>query len=92
MDEDVEVILSRVKATMDIEDIKKLNMLPIHYPRYEWNDLFGVGIDGCDYSAGGVQLEQVKEIIEDVLDNVYGYNLDEYIDGVLDNLWRILND
>ena len=89
---DVELILSRVKETMDIEDIRKLNILPIYYPKYDWNELFGVGIEGCDYSAGGYLLEQVKDIIEDVLCDVYGYDMDWYIDEVLDNLWRILND
>lgn len=87
---DVEMILSRVKETMDREDIRKLSILPIHYPRTIWYEEFGIGIEGCDYSACGVQLEQLKEIIEDVLDSDYG--LEEYIDEVLDNLWMIQND
>ena len=91
MDEDIEMILSRVKDSMDIEDIRKLNILPIHYPRYYWNELFGIGIEGCDYSVGGVQLEQVKSIIDDVLYDTE-YDMDWYIDEVLDNLWIILND
>lgn len=90
MDEDVEKILSKVKETMDRDDIRKLGILPIHYPRTIWYEEFGIGIEGCDYSAGGVQLEQLKEIIEDVLDSDYG--LEEYIDEVLDNLWMIQND
>ena len=87
---DVEMILSRVKETMDREDIRKLSILPIHYPRTIWYEEFGIGIEGCDYSACGVQLEQLKEIIEDVLDSDYG--LEKYIDEVLDNLWMIQND
>ena len=90
MEEDIEMILSRVKETMDREDIRKLSILPIHYPRTICYEEFGIGIEGCDYSAGGVQLEQLKEIIEDVLDSDYG--LEEYIDEVLDNLWMIQND
>ena len=90
MEEDVEKILSKVKETMDRDDIRKLGILPIHYPRTIWDEEFGIGIEGCDYSAGGVQLEQLKEIIEDVLDSDYG--LEEYIDEVLDNLWMIQND
>ena len=90
MEEDIEMILSRVKETMDREDIRKLSILPIHYPRTIWYEEFGIGIEGCDYSACGVQLEQLKEIIEDVLDSDYG--LEEYIDEVLDNLWMIQND
>ena len=90
MDEDVEKILSKVKETMDRDDIRKLGILPIHYPRTIWYEEFGIGIEGCDYSAGGVQLEQLKEIIEDVLDSDYG--LEKYIDEVLDNLWMIQND
>ena len=90
MEEDIEMILSRVKETMDREDIRKLSILPIHYPRTIWYEEFGIGIEGCDYSAGGVQLEQLKEIIEDVLDSDYG--VEEYIDEVLDNLWMIQND
>ena len=90
MDEDVEKILSKVKETMDRDDIRKLGILPIHYPRTIWYEEFGIGIEGCDYSACGVQLEQLKEIIEDVLDSDYG--LEEYIDEVVDNLWMIQND
>ena len=90
MDEDVEKILSKVKETMDRDDIRKLGILPIHYPRTIWYEEFGIGIEGCDYSACGVQLEQLKEIIEDVLDSDYG--LEKYIDEVLDNLWMIQND
>ena len=90
MEEDIEMILSRVKETMDREDIRKLSILPIHYPRTICYEEFGIGIEGCDYSACGVQLEQLKEIIEDVLDSDYG--LEEYIDEVLDNLWMIQND
>jgi len=94
MDEDVEKILSKVKETMDRDDIRKLGILPIHYPRTYWDEEFGIGIQGCDYSAGGIQLEQLKEIIEDVLDNndMYEEDMDKYIDEVLDNLWRIQND
>jgi len=94
MDEDVEMILSRVKETMDRDDIRKLGILPIHYPRTYWYEEFGIGIQGCDYSAGGVQLEQLKEIIEDVLDedDMYDEDMDKYIDEVLDNLWMIQND
>ena len=94
MDEDVEMILSKVKETMDRDDIRKLGILPIHYPRTYWYEEFGIGIQGCDYSAGGVQLEQLKEIIEDVLDedDMYDEDMDKYIDEVLDNLWRIQND
>lgn len=94
MDEDVEMILSRVKETMDRDDIRKLGILPIHYPRTYWYEEFGIGIQGCDYSAGGVQLEQLKEIIEDVLDedDMYDDDMDKYIDEVLDNLWMIQND
>ena len=33
MDEDVEKILSKVKETMDRDDIRKLGILPIHYAR-----------------------------------------------------------
>ena len=90
MEEDVEKILSKVKETMDRDDIRKLGILPIHYPRAICYEEFGIGIEGCDYSACGVQLEQLKEIIEDVLDSDYG--LEEYIDEVLDNLWMIQND
>ena len=94
MDEDVEMILSKVKETMDRDDIRKLGILPIHYPRTIWYEEFGIGIQGCDYSAGGIQLEQLKEIIKDVLDDYYMYeeDMDKYIDEVLDNLWRIQND
>jgi len=94
MDEDVEKILSKVKETMDRDDIRKLGILPIHYPRTFWYEEFGIGIQGCDYSAGGIQLEQLKEIIEDVLDDydMYEEDMDKYIDEVLDNLWRIQND
>lgn len=94
MDEDVEMILSKVKETMDRDDIRKLGILPIHYPRTYWYEEFGIGIQGCDYSAGGIQLEQLKEIIEDVLDDydMYEEDMDKYIDEVLDNLWRIQND
>ena len=94
MDEDVEKILSKVKETMDRDDIRKLGILPIHYPRTIWYEEFGIGIEGCDYSAGGVQLEQLKEIIEDVLDDydMYEEDMDKYIDEVLDNLWMIQND
>lgn len=94
MDEDVEKILSKVKETMDRDDIRKLGILPIHYPRTIWYEEFGIGIQGCDYSAGGIQLEQLKEIIEDVLDDndMYEEDMNKYIDEVLDNLWRIQND
>ena len=94
MDEDVEMILSKVKETMDRDDIRKLGILPIHYPRTYWDEKFGIGIQGCDYSAGGIQLEQLKEIIEDVLDDydMYEEDMDKYIDEVLDNLWMIQND
>ena len=94
MDEDVEMILSKVKETMDRDDIRKLGILPIHYPRTIWYEEFGIGIQGCDYSAGGIQLEQLKEIIKDVLDDYYMYeeDMDKYIDEVLDNLWRIQYD
>lgn len=94
MGEDVEKILSKVKETMDRDDIRKLGILPIHYPRTIWYEEFGIGIEGCDYSAGGVQLEQLKEIIEDVLDDydMYEEDMDKYIDEVLDNLWMIQND
>ena len=83
MEEDVEKILSKVKETMDRDDIRKLGILPIHYPRTICYEECGIRIEGCDYSAGGVQLEQLKEIIEDVLDSDYG--LEKYIDEVLDN-------
>ena len=76
MDEDVEKILSKVKETMDRDDIRKLGILPIHYPRTYWYEEFGIGIQGCDYSAGGIQLEQLKEIIEDVLDDYDMYEED----------------
>ncbi len=89
MDEDIEMILSRVKETMDSDDIRKLGIIPIHYPRTFWYEEFGIGIEGCDYSAGGVQLEQLKEIIDDVL-NYMDYDIDWYIDEVLENLWTIL--
>ena len=89
MDEDIEMILSRVKETMDSDDIRKLGIIPIHYPRTFWYEEFGIGIEGCDYSAGGVQLEQLKEIIDDVL-NYMDYDIDWYIDKVLENLWTIL--
>ena len=93
MDEDVEKILSKVKETMDRDDIRKLGILPIHYPRAICYEEFGIGIEGCDYSACGVQLEQLKEIIEDVLDYYeYEEDMDKYIDEVLDNLWMIQND
>ncbi len=94
MDEDVEKILSKVKETMDRDDIRKLGILPIHYPRTYWYEEFGIGIQGCDYSAGGIQLEQLKEIIKDVLDDydMYEEDMDKYIDEVLDNLWMIQND
>ena len=94
MDEDVEMILSKVKETMDRDDIRKLGILPIHYPRTYWYEEFGIGIQGCDYSAGGIQLEQLKEIIEDVLDDydMYEEDMDKYIDEVLDSLWRIQKD
>ena len=94
MDEDVEMILSRVKETMDRDDIRKLGILPIHYPKTFWYEEYGIGIQGCDYSAGGVQLEQLKQIIEDVLDedDMYDEDMDKYIDEVLDNLWMIQND
>ena len=89
MDEDVEMILFRVKETMDRDDIRKLGILPIHYPRTIWYEEFGIGIQGCDYSAGGIQLEQLKEIIDDVL-NYMDYDIDWYIDKVLESLWTIL--
>jgi len=89
MNEDIEMILSRVKETMDSDDIRKLGIIPIHYPRTFWYEEFGIGIEGCDYSAGGVQLEQLKEIIDDVL-NYMDYDIDWYIDEVLENLWTIL--
>ena len=89
MDKDVRMILSRVKETMDMEDIRKLSILPVHYPRTYWDDVFGIGIEGCDYSAGGVQLELLKELIDDVLDGDWGDDIYEYIDEVLDNLWMI---
>lgn len=94
MDEDIEKILSKVKEIMDRDDIRKLGILPIHYPRTYWYEEFGIGIQGCDYSAGGIQLEQLKEIIKDVLDDydMYEEDMDKYIDEVLDNLWRIQND
>ena len=93
MEEDVEKILSKVKETMDRDDIRKLGILPIHYPRTICYEECGIRIEGCDYSAGGVQLEQLKEIIEDVLDYyVDEEDMDKYIDEVLDNLWRIQND
>jgi len=94
MDEDVEKILSKVKETMDRDDIRKLGILPIHYPRTYWDEEFGIGIQGCDYSAGGIQLEQLKEIIKDVHDDydMYEEDMDKYIDEVLDNLWMIQND
>ena len=93
MEEDIEKILSKVKEIMDRADIRKLGILPIHCPRTIRYEEFGIGIEGCDYSAGGVQLEQLKEIIEDVLDYyVDEEDMDKYIDGVLDNLWRIQND
>ena len=94
MEEEIEMILSKVKETMDRDDIRKLGILPIHYPRTYWYEEFGIGIQGCDYSAGGIQLEQLKEIIEDVLDDydMYEEDMDKYIDEVLDNLWRIQND
>ena len=93
MEEEVEKILSKVKETMDRDDIRKLGILPIHYPRTICYEEFGIRIEGCDYSAGGVQLEQLKEIIEDVLDYyVDEEDMDKYIDEVLDNLWRIQND
>ena len=84
----------KVKETLDRDDIRKLGILPIHYPRTYWYEEFGIGIQGCDYSAGGIQLEQLKEIIEDVLDDndMYEEDMDKYIDEVLDNLWRIQND
>ncbi len=91
MDEDVEMILSRVKETMDRDDIRKLGILPIYSMFYSCD---GRIINGCDYSAGGVQLEQLKEIIKDVLDvdDMYDEDMDKYIDEVLDNLWIIQND
>lgn len=89
MDKDVRMILSRVKETMDMEDIRKLSILPVHYPRTYWDDVFGIGIEGCDYSAGGVQLELLKELIDEVLDGDWGDDIYEYIDEVLDNLWII---
>ena len=92
MDEDVEMILSRVKETMDIEDIRKLSVLPIHSPSNIWDDSFGIEQEGCDYSAGGVQLEQLKRIIDDVLCNYWECDKIECIDEVLDNLWMIQND
>ena len=93
MEEDIEKTLSKVKEKMDRDDIRKLGILPIHYPRTICYEEFGIRIEGCDYSAGGVQLEQLKEIIEDVLDYyVDEEDMDKYIDEVLDNLWRIQND
>ena len=79
---------------MDRDDIRKLGILPIHYPRTYWYERFGIGIQGCDYSAGGIQLEQLKEIIKDILDDydMYEEDMDKYIDEVLDNLWMIQND
>ena len=91
--DDVEMILSRVKETMDREEIRKLSILPIHYPRTYWYDQFGIGIQGCDYSVGGVQLEQLKEIIIDVVNyDMDEEDMDEYIDEVLDNLCGIQYD
>jgi len=92
MDRDVEMILSRVKETMDKDDIRKLSILPVYYPRTYWDDVFGIGIEGCDYSAGGIQLEQLKEIIDEVLDGTWGDDMDRYIDEVIDNLWMIQNN
>ena len=90
MSEDVEMMLSKVKETMDSEDIRKLSIMPIHSPKFYSCDRLGRLIYGCDYSAGGVQLEQLKIIIDDVLHDVYGYDMYEYIDEFLDNLWRII--
>ena len=87
MSEDVEMMLSRVKETMDSEDIRKLSILPIYSKFYSCD---GRMINECDYSVGGVQLEQLKIIIDDVLHDEYGYDMYEYIDEVLDNLWRII--
>ena len=95
MEEEIEMILSKVKETMDKEDIRKLGILPIHYPRTYWYDEeLGIEVQGCDYSAVGIQLELLKEIIEDVIgeDRESLDNMDEYIDEVLDNLWMIQND
>lgn len=89
MDKDVRMILSRVKETMDMEDIRKLSILPIHSPEYVYCSKLGIVEEGCDYSAGGVQLELLKELIDDVLDGDWGDDIYEYIDEVLDNLWMI---
>lgn len=84
MDE-VEIILSKVKDTMNINDIRKLNILPIHHP-------------GCDIKAGGIQLVQLKDIIWDVLDldKVEGDDanecLENYLYKTLENLYTILYD
>lgn len=96
MDEDVEKILSKVKDTMDKEDIRKLSILPINSPDYYWDELLGIDVEGCDCSAGGVQLEQLKDIIRDIIEDV-SYHCDYYIMcwyiiEVLDNLWRIQYD
>ena len=93
MEEEVEKILSKVKETMDRDDIRKLGILPIHYPRTICYEEFGIGIEGCDYSACRVPLEQLTQTIEDVLHyHAHAEDMDKYIDEVLDNLWRIQND
>ena len=84
MDE-VEIILSKVKDTMDINDIRRLNILPI-------------GNQHCDIKAGGVMLVQLKDIIWDVLDldKVEDDDakdcLEDYLEETLNNLDSILYD
>ena len=93
MEEYIDKILSKVKETMDSDDIRKLCILPINSPEHYWSELLKTGREGCDLSAGGVQLEQLKDIIIDIMEGD-GYPCDYYImcwyiNEVLYNLWKI---
>ena len=95
MDEYIDMILSRVKETMDKDDIRKLGILPVDSPDYYlyWSKGLKIGSEGCDLSAGGIQLEQLKDIIIDIMEGD-GYPCDYYImcwyiNEVLYNLWKI---
>ena len=83
--DDVEMILSKVKDTMDINDIRRLNILPIGNPH-------------CDIKAGGVMLVQLKDIIWDVLDldrveeDDAQELMEDYLEETLNNLGSILYD
>ena len=93
MEEYIDKILSKVKETMDSDDIRKLGILPINSPEHYWSELLKNRVEGYDLSAGGFQLEQLKDIIIDIMDGD-GYPCDYsimcwYINEVLYNIGKI---